>query len=148
MRWLSRSEDEHGNSALEQLPAKECARQWGVPFSEVEAVKDIFEQYDLDKLGYLDVGRFTRALPAVLRAPRGLEVPESRITFFWKEIDRARTGKVSFEQFFWWYRQGGFGEPSEATSKPLATLRRLNTQISPGSSVKATSGSSVKATSG
>merc|ERR1712054_367845 len=75
----------------------------------------MFERFDSDRVGYLDAPRFKSALPTILRAPKGVEVPASRANFYWKEVDTSRTGKISFEQFFWWYQRGGFDDAAPKT---------------------------------
>mmetsp|Transcript_27176 Transcript_27176/g.51191 ORF Transcript_27176/g.51191 Transcript_27176/m.51191 type:complete len:853 (+) Transcript_27176:118-2676(+) len=124
LRWLSRhSFDEASLVPPEQQRAREFARQWGVPVQDVEEVKDMFDRFDSEKMGFLDFDNFKKALAVILKVPRGMDVPTSRVNIFWKEVDQGKTGKVSFENFFWWYKRSGFNESGHPRASFAGNLR-------------------------
>jgi len=92
----------------EQVRLRDLARQWEVPLSDVEELKDHFDRFDADKTELLDFTQFQGLLRMILKLPNNIEIPHSRACKFWREIDQAgrvRNGKINFEGFFWWHKR-------------------------------------------
>lgn len=135
LRWLSRASrgDVDNSASREHLRARDLARQWEVPIAEVEDIKELFDRFDANKSGSLDESDFKNALPVILKAPKGVEVPASRLRFYWKEIDTTRSGKVEFEQFFKWYHRSGFDD-SSTSSGSCMVRSNISRHLTNGSS--------------
>lgn len=97
--------------------ARSVAKQHGVKPEYVETIKRCFDVYDDDNSGKVDMAEFKQMLEKVLRVPAGLELPPSRVRFFWSELDTKRTGDgVDFEEFLAWYVKY-FGDGTGSSSK-------------------------------
>ena len=59
---------------------------------------DIFQKYDRNRTGFLEIGGFARLLEAL-----GQNVTEEELMIAFDMIDTERTGKISWKQFKnWW----------------------------------------------
>eukprot|EP00435_Cladocopium_sp_Y103_P013977 s1093_g3.t1 len=74
----------------------------------MDRVRKSFTSFDLDRSGEVDEEEFENVLREVMNIPPHLQIPPSRIRFFWKEIDEDDSGKASFHEFlnFWLCRFG------------------------------------------
>ncbi|CAJ1354850.1 unnamed protein product, partial [Effrenium voratum] len=67
-----------------------------------------FTAFDLDRSGEVDQDEFKNVMREVMKVPAHLSIPESRIRFFWSEIDEDNSGKAGFDEFLhFWLRQFG-----------------------------------------
>jgi len=82
---------------------RNLSRKHEMSLVEVERIKNQFDHGDHDGSGHIDYEEFHRVLFDVLKVPRHLEMPESRVNQFWKEIDEDASGEVDFEEFLAWY---------------------------------------------
>merc|ERR1712007_10493 len=106
LEWLSvHSMEKDAFVSPQQRKIKEVSRRWGVPCSEVEDLHDKFARFDLSGNGRINAEEFRQLLHFSLKPPSGVEFPTSRLSFFWKEVDRNRSGSICFEEFFNWYRK-------------------------------------------
>lgn len=81
------------------------AKKYGQTPEYVEVIKRCFDLYDEDGSGTVEFQEFRLILHKVLRVPSHLELPPSRIQYFWTEIDTDGSGSVEFEEFIsWWLR--------------------------------------------
>lgn len=96
----------------------DLAKTHGVPASEVDKVKMVFDRWDVDKSGVIEFEEFVGMIHALVGAGRG-DISKDRLTKFWKEIDSNGNGEVDFTEFAPWYLKYfnskglGFG-PAEA----------------------------------
>lgn len=96
----------------------ELAKTHGVPASEVDKVKLVFDRWDVDRSGQIDYDEFVGMIHALVGAARG-DISKDRLQKFWKEIDTDGSGEVDFSEFAPWYLKYfnskglGFG-PAEA----------------------------------
>lgn len=93
----------------DQLRVRELARKFKAPIDQVEDLWKTFERFDADRSCDLNMSEFTALLQHLLKAPKGVPVPQSRIQFFWREMSQSATDKqnssnITFEQFFCWQR--------------------------------------------
>lgn len=105
----------------EQQKMRDIARRWDAPIAEIEQVKRAFDSFDSDGSGLIDFEEFGHLLRKLLKVPAHAEVPENRLTAFWKEIDADGSGEVDFEEFVSWYRKyfDMTGKPSEVSPMEL-----------------------------
>lgn len=105
------------NTAVDAL-ILDLAKTHGVPASEVDKVKMVFDRFDADKSGVLEFNEFVSMIHTLVGAGRG-DISKDRLTKFWKEIDSDGSGVVDFPEFAPWYLKYfnskglGFG-PAEA----------------------------------
>lgn len=95
----------------DQLWVRELARRFNAPIDQVEDLRKVFERFDEDRSGDLDLPEFKGLLNHLLKAPKGVEVPLSRVQFFWREMKRtannrqnSNSSNITFEEFFDWQR--------------------------------------------
>lgn len=84
---------------------RSMAKKYKVNPNYVETIKRCFDTYDTDHSGEVDVDEFKQVLYKALKIPTNLELPASRIAYFWGEVDGDGSGSVVFEEFLqWWLR--------------------------------------------
>lgn len=88
-----------------QQKVRGLARKWEIPLDIVETIHKEFSRYDEDESGTIEFEEFKKLLYTLLKIPSGLDLPNSRVTAFWKEIDIDGSGYVDFEEFLSWYRR-------------------------------------------
>merc|ERR1740139_1488162 len=78
------------------------AKMGGLPMWYVDMVKTHFDSADQDNSGLIDYHEFRDALHKIFRLPLGSMV-ESRVLYFWNEVDTDGSCEVSFDEFlcFW-----------------------------------------------
>lgn len=115
----------------EQRSLRKMAKQFNVSADYVENIKRCFDFYDKDKSEEIDLDEFKHVLYKALKVPSHLELPSSRIQYFWQELDTDGSGKAAFDEFFsWWIKyfdtngesQGGM--PFEAFYKQIRRMGR------------------------
>merc|ERR1712232_375193 len=101
---------------------RKLAKEYGIHVEYVESIKQCFDSYDLDNSGYVDIDEFKEILYKALRVPKQLELPPSRIQYFWSEINGSGSGKAGFGDFLvWWLRYFG-DDATSLKSKYTASL--------------------------
>jgi len=106
LKWYS-SNGFHEDLLLteNQREMRRIAKHHGVNPDYVDTIKRYFDAYDSDKSGEVDQDEFRQVLHKALKMPGNLELPPSRVQYFWSEIDRDGSGKVIFEEFLdWWLK--------------------------------------------
>lgn len=88
-----------------QQKVRGLARKWEIPLDVVEHIHKEFCRYDTDSSGSIEYEEFKKLLYTLLKIPTGLDLPNSRVVAFWKEIDIDGSGYVDFEEFLSWYRR-------------------------------------------
>lgn len=88
-----------------QKEIRDIARRSGLPLVEVESIKRMFDSFDSDGSGEIEIEEFTKILYKLLKVPTNLELPASRVRAFWSEIDCDGSGDVNFEEFLLWYKR-------------------------------------------
>merc|ERR1712048_739687 len=74
--------------------------------------------YDVDHSGEVDIQEFQQVLYKALKVPPHVELPRSRVKYFWSEIDEDNSGKAIFEEFLgWWLKH--FGETGNVGALPF-----------------------------
>jgi hypothetical protein len=79
------------------------ARDYGIPLSTVEKVKQRFQHFDLDGNNSLDYTEFKKMCAKLMNAKNTGDIAEPRIKRWFKEADADSSGVVSFEEFVLWY---------------------------------------------
>eukprot|EP00746_Dinoflagellata_sp_MGD_P008940 gnl/MRDRNA2_/MRDRNA2_117990_c0_seq1.p1 gnl/MRDRNA2_/MRDRNA2_117990_c0~~gnl/MRDRNA2_/MRDRNA2_117990_c0_seq1.p1 ORF type:complete len:1018 (-),score=196.38 gnl/MRDRNA2_/MRDRNA2_117990_c0_seq1:43-3096(-) len=114
----------------EQRETREVARKYGLSVVEVEQLKQTFDSYDEDGSGRIEFHEFKTMLHALMKIPKGLELPGIRLRQFWQEIDEDKGGDVDFEEFLCWYLRY-FSLDGNPDTCPVEEFYRNVRQLSP-----------------
>jgi Ca2+-binding EF-hand superfamily protein len=106
LKWYSsHSFDEGYLLSEEDRTVRKLARQYGISPNYVESIKKSFEAFDKDKSSQIDMSEFNLVLHKALKVPGHVELPESRVKYFWQELDTDCSGACEFPEFLaWWLR--------------------------------------------
>jgi len=97
---------------------RKLARRHHISPTYVESIKRHFDKFDSDRSGAIDIEEFCNILHKMLKIPGNLELPETRIQFYWSEIDTDGSGKATFEEFLaWWLKYFEEAKPKSAQAK-------------------------------
>jgi len=78
---------------------RKLAREYHIPFDAVEEVKDIFDKYDVDGSGGIELTEFRQVLSEMVPA----QPSEMNLRRFFKEVDKNGDGVVDFSEFLAWF---------------------------------------------
>eukprot|EP00811_Abedinium_folium_P005760 NODE_15300_length_1057_cov_10.812903.p1 GENE.NODE_15300_length_1057_cov_10.812903~~NODE_15300_length_1057_cov_10.812903.p1 ORF type:complete len:272 (+),score=61.60 NODE_15300_length_1057_cov_10.812903:93-818(+) len=96
-----------------QKQIRHFARAYNTSPDLVEKVQKIFDIYDADHSGSVTIDGFQKVLEMALNMAPKQKLPQSRVHFFWNEIDPDQSGTVTFEEFLvWWLKFGSGGGES------------------------------------
>jgi len=113
-----------------QRKLRELARANGVSDKEVEEIKQSYDAFDKDGSGIIDIHEFKHILYSLMKIPPEIELPKSRIDFFWREIDVDQSGQASFDEFLtWWLRRSATLMPYDDFYRQIRCL--LNVKYDP-----------------
>jgi len=165
-RWRTQRAEEHINDEVEEQDDEEqriseealaarrkseaqwqlvnLAREVAMTMRDVLEVKQVFDSYDLDKSGELDVSEFENVVHTLLQAQLRDNVSEEELarqikSLSWSQVDTDKTGQVSFEEFLRWYSSNGFKEDlllSEEEQRIRTVAREYGVSLSFVDSVK------------
>lgn len=82
---------------------RRVGQRLGLSSAEMDHYKALFDKYDTDHSGFIDLGEFTRLLHALMKIPRNLTIPQNRVMHFWNECDADGSGEVDLEEFVSFY---------------------------------------------
>lgn len=115
------------------------AREVSMSVKDVLAVKGVFDSFDVDKTGYLDIREFD----AVVQKLRELQMQAPKMhEGHWMSVgkvasnadaDNDKSGRISFEEFCRWYSSNGFKESlllSEEEQNIRSIAKRFNVSLS------------------
>jgi Ca2+-binding EF-hand superfamily protein len=89
----------------EERRTREVARKLGIPCAEMDNYKALFEKYDLNHNGSIDLKEFSNLLHCLWKVPDNLHMSQHRIMHFWNECHKSADGAVNFEDFVKFYIQ-------------------------------------------
>lgn len=128
LKWFSsNSFKEDLLLSQEQQELRKIGRQHGVDPECVEQAKKIFDSCT-NNTQEANLSQFAPVLNKILKVPPGCEIPESRVRFFWAQIDADCSGTVAFPEFFdWWalYFGGEEGTSQTPYERFYAQVRRM-----------------------
>lgn len=103
----------------------------GMSMDDVYLVREVFESYDQDRSGSLDIKEFDQAVSKLLLMQLGeeasLERIESLTSWHWWDSDVDKTGAISFKEFLNWYASNGFNQEM-LTSENHKEIRKMAQQ--------------------
>jgi len=108
--YQQRAFSDYVNLSKDDRDANEAAKKWGMPVADVEHCKKLFDKFDKSGNGFLDYEEFRDFLNSLLGGgkfdtSKNVELPETRVTHFWKLCDLDGTHQVDFKEFVHFYVQ-------------------------------------------
>lgn len=88
---------------------RNLAREHGFRITDVEKVKVIFDEFDIDGSGNIENEEFFNVIMKLMNVKNPSDVSKKRLQRYWAEVDTDRSGEVTFEEFFLWYTRIGGG---------------------------------------
>ncbi|CAL1143911.1 unnamed protein product [Cladocopium goreaui] len=82
---------------------RDVARRMGINLLDIERYKKVFDSYDTNKSGVLEIGEFRQLLNRLLKVPAGHHLPNSQVKSFWTMADRNGNGVIDFPEFCKFY---------------------------------------------
>jgi len=89
-------------SNAEDRELRRIAREYGFVLPDVEALKSVFDRFDVDGSGQIDESEFRSVLIQLMKIQVD-EVPTRKMKQYFREVDGDGSGEVSFEEFVVWY---------------------------------------------
>lgn len=87
-----------------QRHLRKLARHHGVPYDDIERVKAVYDNFDSDKSGCIDVNEFRQVLTCLMmQGPKATEPSNNTVKRYFKEVDTDGSGEVEFEEFLGWF---------------------------------------------
>jgi hypothetical protein len=71
----------------------------------VKLIKNVFDHFDHDKSGFIDLKELTEVAKEL-----GVVLPAAEAEMLYKELDTNKDGKISFQEFTEWWRNGRLGK--------------------------------------
>ena len=81
----------------------DLAKRFHCSCLDLDKVKVKFDDFDLDKSGYIDHYEFEKMLYQLLNCSSQSDFPKARLQRFWNEADKNGDGQIDFEEFLEWY---------------------------------------------
>ncbi|CAE7462789.1 unnamed protein product [Symbiodinium natans] len=93
---------------------RSVARSLGINLLDIERYKRVFDSYDKDKSGVIEMAEFRLMVNRLLKVPAGHHLPSSVVKSFWNMADSDGNGEIDFTEFCEFYLkvfmkdEGGF----------------------------------------
>lgn len=100
--------DEEVENAVTQWELYQLARKIHVPLDSISMIKKVFDHFDADHNGRLDLFEFEQVIVKLLDLNPNDAVPENILITRWREADRNSSGEIDFSEFCQWYSVHGF----------------------------------------
>ncbi|CAJ1343455.1 unnamed protein product [Effrenium voratum] len=91
---------------------RDVARRLGINLLDIERYKRVFDSFDQDKSGVIEMPEFRMMLHRLLKVPNGHHLPVSQVKSFWNMADSDGNGKIDFPEFCEFYLRV-FSRPGE-----------------------------------
>lgn len=100
--------EEEVDNAVGQWELYQLARKIHVPLDSINMIKRVFDHFDVDHNGMLDLNEFTQVIIKLLDLNPNDPVPENILITRWREADKDSSGEIDFGEFCQWYSVHGF----------------------------------------
>jgi len=93
---------------------RDVARTLGINLLDIERYKRVFDSYDKNKSGVIEMAEFRLMVNRLLKVPAGHHLPASVVKSFWNMADSDGNGHIDFPEFCEFYlkvflkEEGGF----------------------------------------
>lgn len=116
---------EYVNLSNDDIHVRDFGYALGLTSAEIEKYKQLFDKYDADRSGKLDMDEFYHVIKDLTKTPKDLDLPASRIKHFWDECDLDGNGTIDFEEFVIFYVKHFDPEAEEPMSDFYRGVRRM-----------------------
>lgn len=96
------------NNAVSQWELYQLAREIHVPLDNINMIRSVFDNYDNDHNGRLDITEFEKLVIKLLDLNPNDPVPENLLFTRWREADKDGSGEIDFLEFCQRYSVHGF----------------------------------------
>ncbi|CAE7822433.1 unnamed protein product [Symbiodinium sp. CCMP2592] len=106
---------------------RDVARTLGINLLDIERYKRVFDSYDKNKSGVIEMAEFRLMVNRLLKVPAGHHLPASVVKSFWNMADSDGNGHIDFPEFCEFYLTLGLAEVSRqgVVSGPRGDLQYL-----------------------
>jgi len=148
LRWWSTNRfKEDLMLTREELMLRDLARKHRITPEALQHIKNCFDAYDTDGSGIIDLREFGHVLYKIMRVPGGVELPQGRIQFLWRELDKDGSGEATFEEFLpWWLGRSESLVPYDGFYRRIRCLQEQQRDPWPYASTGAAPGEAEGAT--
>lgn len=87
----------------DQIALRQLAQKHGMPVNTLEEIYSRFCEVDCDSSGVIEKDEFHLLVLKLHGARDVMDVPRSRLKFFWQEADRNGNGEIDFDEFLDWF---------------------------------------------
>merc|ERR1712129_113405 len=87
----------------EERLLRRLAKEHGVSSEFVSQIKIMFDSYDKDRSGEVEIDEFKQILYTAMKVPKHVALPMSRVRYFLSQIKMNGSGAVTFEEFLCWW---------------------------------------------
>jgi len=101
--YHNRSFLEFVNLTKAEMDVREVGHRLGVSVTDMEHFKRMYDKFDLDGSGSIELDEFRELMHILMKVPKDMRIPESRIMHFWTECDIDGSGDVDLEEFVTFY---------------------------------------------
>lgn len=103
--YCNRAFLEYVNLTKGQLEVREIGHRLGLTPAEIDHYKALYDKYDINGSGGIDLHEFKELLHICMKCPKTLRMPDSRIMHFWAECDADGSGIVDLKEFITFYKK-------------------------------------------
>lgn len=86
-----------------QIMLRQLAQKHDMPVNTLEEIYHRFCEVDSDNSGVIEKDEFYLLVLKLHGARDCMDVPRSRLKFFWQEADRNGNGEIDFDEFLDWF---------------------------------------------
>merc|ERR1712003_21752 len=89
---------------LREREIRKVAREQNIPILDVERIRKMFEEFDVDGSDEIEEAEFRHILYRLWNVKDVSDVPVKRLHRLWRELDTDNSGSIGFTEFLVWYQ--------------------------------------------
>jgi len=113
------------NLPEDDMRLRDIAQRLCLPVSEMDLYKSMYDKFDTDGSGYIDLDEFRELMHVLTKSPPDYRIPESRIKMFWHDCDTDSNGKVDLEEFASFYVKHFSSNANDPAENYYKGIRRV-----------------------
>jgi len=94
---------EYMNLTKTEIETRRAGCRLGISLADMDHYKGLFNKFDADSSGMICKKEFKDLMHVLMKVPKDLDIPETRITHFWQEADSDGSGLIDLEEFISFY---------------------------------------------
>lgn len=106
LKWsiLTAWSEEMMMPCADERQIRQLAREQDMRITDVEKVKQFFDEFDTDGSAEIEEDEFRNILYKLLKVKNISDVPLKRLQRYWREVDIDGSGSIGFDEFLIWYK--------------------------------------------